>query len=115
MNESSGISLEMLAAVAKSPSPQRFTGMKVVFGIPKSTVPIAGLPLGRVRLRFRNDDFARVFIRTKEGIRRFFIEDGGGQWFAHEEGRNTRQVRRTGWFRGANVLRAFQLNPRLLT
>lgn len=72
-------------------------GMPVVWGVPPKMLPFLTELPGRVRLRFRNNDFGRAFIKTKTGIRHFIIftkDDGESQsWYlAVEQGRNERRA-----------------------
>lgn len=69
---------------------------RIVWGVPEEIKPIANLPGDTMwtRLRFRNKDFARVFILTPNGIRHFPISINEiGQWVIEhdlEQGRNWR-------------------------
>jgi hypothetical protein len=56
-------------------------------------MPIFGAPEGKQRLRMRNKHFAKLFIKTPNGIRCFILEDCGDRWFCNpklEQGRNLR-------------------------
>lgn len=65
-------------------------GKSIVFGVPESK-PLSGFPTGKVRLKLRNDDFAKAYVRTASGIRVFHLEDSGEHWIpALEQGRNER-------------------------
>lgn len=60
------------------------------FGIPTQEQrewPIVGLPADacRVRWRFRNDDFARLFVRTSSGVRSFVPQLGCQEWIIDEK------------------------------
>lgn len=63
----------------------------IIFGVyePKRIVA----PSGQWRLRMRNDDWVRLFVRPPEGgIRHFILTDEGDYWYAHpdyEQGSNT--------------------------
>lgn len=68
------------------------TGVRVVFGV-RPAKPILGAPAGKQRLRMRNHDAARLFVRNETGIREFVLEDGGDAWWATprmEQGANMR-------------------------
>ena len=61
-----------------------------VYGV-MPTKPLANFPAGRIRLRLRNTDFARVFVKTATGIRQFIVRDAGDTWEPlFEQGRNER-------------------------
>jgi len=61
-----------------------------IFGV-QNPKPLAGFPQGRIRLRIRNTDFARAFVRTPSGIRHFIVKDTGEKWEPMlEQGRNER-------------------------
>lgn len=52
----------------------------IVWGVPKhQSKEIIGLPpdTKRVKVKFRNTGFARVYIKTSTGIRQFFLADKG--------------------------------------
>ena len=63
-------------------------GTKFVFGHQEPR-PITNLPSGKARLRLRGDDFAQVFVKTDDGIRRCYLKDAGENWEAMEVARNT--------------------------
>lgn len=51
--------------------------------------PLKGFPDGRIRIRVRNNEFVRVFVKSTNGIREFFAEDQGDCWTpAYEQGGN---------------------------
>lgn len=52
-----------------------YTGFKVVFGIPKEIKPITNAPEGRQRFRFRSKQPARLYVKTQNGIKGFYIID----------------------------------------
>ena len=59
-----------------------------VFGL-VTMRPLRGFPEGRIKLRFRNDDFAVAFVRNKYGIRRFVLGEEDGYFIPLvETGRN---------------------------
>lgn len=64
---------------------------EIIFAI-REPKPLRGFPEGRVRLRLRNDEFARAFVRTPEGIRHFIVQETpDGFWEpvpGCEQGRN---------------------------
>jgi len=46
-----------------------------------SNLPLKGFPEGRARIRTRNDDFVRVFIRPPVGgVMEFVVEEKDGCW-----------------------------------
>jgi hypothetical protein len=65
--------------------------MNVVFGV-QEPLPLRGFPQGRYKIKMRNTDFARVFVRSKDGIREFCINEVNGYWEAcYEQASNTRK------------------------
>lgn len=48
-----------------------------IHGVPDEVKPFRCDLAGRVRMRFRQDDFADVFIRTPTGLRAFLLVDAG--------------------------------------
>ena len=66
------------------------TGETVLFGV--NTAPpkgMQGFPPGRIKVRQRNNDFARAYVRTPDGIRQFVIKEIDGAWVPFcEQGRN---------------------------
>lgn len=71
------------------------SGPKAIYGIVDER-PIIGIPpeAQRVKLRFRNNDWARAFVRTPNGIREFIIVDNEDGTFAlaYEQARNQRMT-----------------------
>ena len=67
----------------------------LIFGIPLVKKPVKNLPCqGRMRMRFRNDTFAKIFIRTETATRCFMLQDNGRYWTAepkYEQAANYRQ------------------------
>jgi hypothetical protein len=69
-----------------------------VFGTPLEVLPLkTHIEYERARFRFRNTDFARVFLKTKTGIRSFIVEKSqDGKHFtcneSMEQGRNERRA-----------------------
>jgi len=58
----------------------KYYGQHVPFGV--GPIPkLVGFPKGKIRIRMRNDDFVRIFIRTK---RRFIctipVASPAGRW-----------------------------------
>lgn len=61
-----------------------------VFGV-RDPLPLCGFPAGRVRLRLRNTDYARAYVKATAGIRCFIIGEAEGCWVPLaelEQGRN---------------------------
>jgi len=50
-----------------------------VFGM-VDELPLVGFPEGKAKIKLRNDEFARVFIKTKSGIREFVIQEINNTW-----------------------------------
>jgi hypothetical protein len=72
------------------------TGVKVVFAIPKNQKPIV-IRLNdlvddfKIRLRFRNTETGKAYIKTKDSIRCFIIKDTPTHWLIDgqlEQGKN---------------------------
>lgn len=94
-----------------------YIGTKIVFGV-QEPKPIARAPEGRYRLRMRNTTIARLFVKTRDGIRKFVLEDKGNFWLAHpnlEQGANLRRLKCRAYLPGANIAKIFQINPNILT
>lgn len=68
-------------------------GAPIVWGV-RELKPIVfgdGVPDGKRRLRMRNRDAARMFIKTQSEIREYMIQDAGDHWAVNsswEQGRN---------------------------
>lgn len=69
-------------------------GIRAIWGVPAEIKPILGLPdecHGRYRLKFRNTQAGRIYIKTKSGIECYVLEDRGYYWFLNpkmRQGRN---------------------------
>lgn len=72
---------------------KRIFGALALFGVPDQIRPLAWSE-GRVRFRFRNKEFARVYFRTAERTRAFHlgINDDGTWSPIIEIGRNNRET-----------------------
>tara|TARA_R110002020_G_scaffold262857_5_gene477274 strand:- start:615 stop:839 length:225 start_codon:yes stop_codon:yes gene_type:complete len=46
-------------------------GIPHLFGVVENLPPILNLPEGKVKIRMRNNDYIRVYIRNDGGIREF--------------------------------------------
>lgn len=54
--------------------------------------PLKGFPDGRIRIRIRNNEFVRVFVKTENEIQQFEVEDCGDYWTPYcETASNRRQ------------------------
>ena len=64
-----------------------------VFGV-QELKPLHGFPAGKVRVKLRNNDYAKFYVRTPDGIRQFVAKDCGDFWqCSHEQGRNERRMK----------------------
>ena len=54
-------------------------GAQIAFGALPS-LPLRGFPEGKARIRARNDEFVKVWIRTEGGIREFAVNERDGFW-----------------------------------
>lgn len=54
-------------------------GRPIAFGVVPVRV-IKGLPEGKARLRMRQEEFVSVWVRTRTGIRRFYLEEVDDYW-----------------------------------
>lgn len=91
-------------------------GIKVVFGV-RERKPISCVPIGRTKLVMKNNDIAKLFVKTKTGIRVFILEDLGDTWLAKEtllRRITERIIRRIAYLPRADVSKCFSLNPSLL-
>ena len=43
-------------------------------------LPLAGFPKGRARIRIRDNDFVRVYIKTESGIKEYHVQEVDGFW-----------------------------------
>lgn len=63
----------------------------VVFGA-FTPLPLKGFPAGKVRLKIRNDDFVRAYVKTEQGIECFIIAEEDGFWIPkYKQGANHRE------------------------
>ncbi len=70
-------------------------GGKIVWGVPSVILPIYDerVPLfgAKLRFRFRHNEFARVFIKTPDGIQQWYLEDLENCWALYSKtGENKR-------------------------
>ena len=69
---------------------------RLFFGIPAEIKPMrVPFEYSKLRYRFRNHDFAYVYFKTADGIRKFPIEEDADGWTVDlkmEQGRNLRNV-----------------------
>jgi hypothetical protein len=61
----------------------------IAFGVQKPK-RLRGFPKGRKRIRMRNTEYTRVYVRPREGgIREFTIYERNGEWWPlYEQGAN---------------------------
>lgn len=57
-----------------------YIGDAFPYGVYDSIPEIVGAPAGVVRIRMRNNDAVRVFIKTKEGIECYIPDIKDGKW-----------------------------------
>ena len=71
------------------------TGQRIVWGIPKELKPlVVEVPfINRPRIRFRNNDAGRAFLRTEDGIREFVILDKETHWLISKQFEQRRNCR----------------------
>jgi hypothetical protein len=63
-----------------------------VFGVCEKK-PLCFFPSGRAKIRMRDEDFIRVFIKSKNGIRQFLVKECGDYWEPFcEQSANYREV-----------------------
>jgi len=76
-------------------------GNPVAFGT-DTPLPLKGFPRGKYRVRLRPAEFARVYVKTDDGIREFAAEIEDGHWVPGPElARNIRGVNAKGDAAGA--------------
>lgn len=93
-------------------------GLRVVCGLQEQLKPIAGVPEGKMRLRLRRDALAQLFVRTRDGLRTFLLEDRGDVWFARGDLIQSANIRRPHtivYLPGADLKRCLHLNPFILS
>lgn len=56
-----------------------FCTKHVPYGL-ATILPLRGFPPGKARIRLREDEFVRIRIRTRDGIREFHPEIVDGVW-----------------------------------
>lgn len=52
---------------------------RIAFGN-QQELPLEGFPSGRAKIKIRQDDFVRVYIKSDESIREFVVEEKDGKW-----------------------------------
>lgn len=57
---------------------------KIPFGITQ-ILPLAAFPKGRARIRIRQGEFVKVFVKTETGVRGFYPEETNGVWIPKYE------------------------------
>ena len=55
-----------------------------MYGV-RPELPVRGFPPGRIRIRQRNTEFPRAFVKTANGIRHFIIAELDGHWVPYAE------------------------------
>ena len=55
-------------------------GTAYIFGVPDEVKPIHGLPRGKMRLRLRHREWAKVFVRAENSIVGFHLVNCGSHW-----------------------------------
>jgi len=64
----------------------------IIWGV-RPTLPLKGFPEGKIKLRLRNNSFAKAFVKTKQGIRSFYVAEKDGFWIPkYEQGSNNMEV-----------------------
>lgn len=57
------------------------TGTPLIFGTPKEIKKkFKNQPEGKIKLRFRNNDLARAYVKTEYGITEHYVLEIGTQW-----------------------------------
>lgn len=51
----------------------------IVYGV-HELMPLEGFPVGKIKIRLRHNDFAKVFVKTYNGIRAFYVKSDGCRW-----------------------------------
>jgi hypothetical protein len=54
-------------------------GKPIAFGT-ASPLPLKGFPSGKYRIRLRPNEWAKVYVKTENGIREFIVEIKEGHW-----------------------------------
>lgn len=65
-------------------------GLKIIWGVPEEIKPIVPTPQGKVRFRFRNKSFGRVYIKSGNIISEYALIDNGESWGLLPQGKNIR-------------------------
>ena len=53
--------------------------LNVVFGV-KKILPLRGFPEGKKRIVLRQNDFARIYVKTSSGIMCYHIKEENAAW-----------------------------------
>jgi hypothetical protein len=59
--------------------------MNIIFGIPEERKPLRGFKKGKIKIRLRNTEYAKVYIKTKDGIKLQYICDAGEYWEPYKD------------------------------
>jgi hypothetical protein len=87
-----------------------FGNSGIVFGVPVGEVHLTNAPTGaRIRFRFRNDDFARVYIKTSDGISEYILCQVGNVYYLNPKMRQGKNERR--WTKESDKMIVRAANP----
>lgn len=67
-------------------------GVPHAYGVVEAK-PLVGFPDGHLQIVMSNRNFVKVFVRTKDGTRKFFCRDHGSYWSPTEQARKIRVKR----------------------
>ena len=54
-------------------------GAEILFGV-ITPLPLKGFPKGRTRIRMRNNDIVKIWVRTEDGIEMWAPTEHDGYW-----------------------------------
>ncbi len=67
------------------PSQFIFKPSQFIFGVPSEQKPFRSNQEGKVRYRFRNDNFAKVYIKSNGQVRGYYLLNREGFWTVSPE------------------------------